>query len=208
MCDPDHAASWTLSEALTWGQRRDPPDAFEDFLITLHGLCGSGRVQAFGRRQTGSRYGSLLPIPAADWTESYFDSDGEKLRSGDLFLGILHKRLAWTSLRFSEADLIREWPPTGAAAFATKQADNYWRERFSSRSERSIRERRRREWIDRFVVKQQQIRRWIPFVDIADACAKAASPVTITEVGEARALAYRRLVESIAKGEFERNGRS
>jgi hypothetical protein len=104
--------------------------------------------------------------------------------------------------------LIREWPPAGAAAFATEQADNYRRDRFSSRSERSIRERWRREWIDRFAVKQRQIRRWIPFVDIADACARAASPVIITEEDQARALAYRRLVESMARGEFERNGRS
>ena len=150
----------------------------------------------------------MAAIPPTDWLGLYFDSDGEQLRSGDLLLGILHKRLAWTSPRFSKADLIREWPPAGAAAFATEQARNYWRDRFSSGSERSIRERWRRGWIDRFAVKQRQIRRWIPFVDIADACARAASPVTITEEGEARALTYRRLVESMARGEFERNGRS
>ena len=45
-------------------------------------------------------------------------------------------------------------------------------------------------------------------MDIADACARAVSPVTITEEAAARALAYRRLVESMARGEFERNGRS
>lgn len=37
---------------------------------------------------------------------------------------------------------------------------------------------------------------------------QGSSPVTITEEDQARALAYRRLVESMARGEFERNGRS
>lgn len=39
-------------------------------------------------------------------------------------------------------------------------------------------------------------------------CARAASPVSIAEEDEARALAYRRLVESMSRGEFEKNGRS
>jgi hypothetical protein len=208
MSDPDHAVSWTLSEALAWGQRRDPPDAFRDFLTTLHQLCSSGRVQAIGIWQDGGPCDALVPIAVSDWPELYFDSDGEQLRSGDLFSGVLHRRRAWTSVRFSQADLVREWPGTGAAAFATELADEYWRVRFSARSERSIQERRRREWIGRFAAKQRHIRRWIPFVDIADECARAASPVSITEEDEVRALAYRRLVDSMARGEFEKNGRS
>jgi hypothetical protein len=178
MSDPDQAALWTLPEALAWGQGRDPPDAFRDFLETLHHLCGSGRVQAFGLRRRGGLSDTLAAIPPNDWLELYFDSDGEQLGSGDLFLGILHKRLAWTSLRFSKADLIREWPPAGAAAFATEQADNYWGDRFRAGSDRTIRQRWRREWIDRFAAKQREIRKWIPFVDIADVCARAASPAT------------------------------
>jgi len=104
--------------------------------------------------------------------------------------------------------LVREWPKAGAAAFATEQSDKYSGDRFRARGKREIRERWRREWIDRFAAKQQHIRRWISFVEIADACARAASPVSIVEEDEARALAYRRLVESMARGEFERNGRS
>jgi len=73
---------------------------------------------------------------------------------------------------------------------------------------RRKRERWRREWIDRFFKRQQQARRWISFVEIADMCARAASPVSIAAEEEARALAYPRLVESTWRGEFERNGRS
>lgn len=208
MSDPDQAALWTLTEALAWGQGRDPPDALRDFLETLDELCRSGRVQAFGLRQTESPRNTLEPLPASDWIELYFDSDGKQLRSGDLFSGRLHNRRPWTSVRFSQADLIREWPKAGAAAFATEQADKYWANRFRGRSNRSIRERWRRGWIDRFAAKQREIRRWIPFVEIADACARAASPVTIAEEDGAHALAYRRLVDSIARGEFERNGAS
>lgn len=208
MTGRDNAVFWTLTEALAWGQTRDPPDAFRHFLLTLHGVCSSGRVQAIGYRPSGQLRNALVPIPAADWIELYFDSDGERLRSGDLFSGVLHRRRAWTSVRFSQADLIREWPKAGAANFVTEQADKYWEDRCRARDKRNIRERWRREWIDRFAAKQQQVRRWISFVEIADVCARAASPVSIAEEGEARALAYRRLVESMARGEFERNGRS
>ena len=149
MSDPDHTASWTLPEALTWGQERDPPEAFRDFLLTLHGLCHSGRVHATGCRRASQPRDAVVPIPAADWMGLNFDSDGEKLRSGDLFSARLPGRV-WTSVRFSRADLIREWPRTGAAAFATK----YWTDRFCGRRERTIRERWRREWIDRFAAKQ------------------------------------------------------
>src|SRR6266446_1335429 len=123
MSDPDNAIFWTLSEALAWGQRRDPPDSCYDFLRTLHELCSAGRVHAIGHRPNDRPDDALVPIPASDWVELYFDSDGEQLRSGDLFSGILDRRRAWTSVRFSQADLVREWPKAGAAAFVEEQAD-------------------------------------------------------------------------------------
>lgn len=165
-------------------------------------------MHAIGFSPAGQPRDGLIPIPASDWVELYFDSDGEQLRSGDLFSGILLQRLAWTSVRFSQADLVREWPKAGAAAFVKEQADKYWEDRFRARGKRRIRERWRQKWIDRFAAKQQQVRRWISFVEIADVVARAASPISIAEEDEARALAYRRLVESIARGEFEKNGRS
>jgi hypothetical protein len=208
MTGPDNAVFWTLPEALAWGQTRDPPDSFEDFLRTLHELCSSGRVHAIGHRLTGQPRNAFIRIPASDWAELYFDSDGEQLRSEDVFSRILYRRRAWTSVRFSQADLVREWPKAGAAAFVKGEANKYFGDRFRARGKRSIRERSRQEWIDRFDAKQQQVRRWISFVEIADECARAASPVTITEEDQTRALAYRRLVESMARDEFETNGRS
>ena len=205
MSDRDRADFWTLSESLAWGQRQDPPASFQDFLRTLHELCSAGRVHAIGHRPTGLSRDALVPIPPG-WMELYFDSDGEKLRSEDLFSGLLHGRRTWISVQFSQADLVREWPKAGAAAFVTELASSYWDQRDAGR--RYDRERSRREWIDRFAAKQRQIRRWISFVDIADACARAAAPASISEEREAHSLAYRRLVESISRGEFEKNGKS
>jgi hypothetical protein len=138
--------------------------------------------------------------------ELYFDSDGEKLRSEDLFSGFLHRRRTWISVQFSQADLVREWPKAGAAAFVRELASRYRDQRDPGR--RYDRERSRREWIDRFAAKQRQIRRWIPFVEIGDVCARAAALASFVEEREARDLAYRRLVESISRGEFEKNGKS
>ena len=208
MSDPYHAVFWTLPEALAWGEERDPPDSFYDFLRTLHKLCSSGRVHAIGFSWADQRRDALAPISALYWVELYFDSDGEQLHSGDLFSGIFDRRRAWTSVRFSRTDLVREWPKAGAAAFLKEQADKYWEDRFQARVKRNIRERWRQKWIERFAAKHHQVRRWISLVEIADACARAASPVSIAEEGEARALAYRRLVESMTRGEFEKNGRS
>ncbi len=208
MTGPDNKVFWTLLNALAWGQTRDPPDSFQDVLRTLHELCSSGRVHAIGRRLTGQPRNAFIRIPASDWVELYFDSDGEQLRSEDVFSRILYRRRAWTSVRFSQADLVREWPNAGVAGFVKEHDDKYWGDRFRARGERTIRERSRQKWIDRFAAKQQEVRRWISFVEIADVCARAASPVSIAAEEEARALAYRRLVESMARGEFERNGRS
>jgi hypothetical protein len=207
MSDPDHSNSWTLPEALAWGQGQDPPDSWQDFLRTLHALCRSGRVSALGRL-TGQPHDTLVPISASDWADLYFDSDGKQLRSADLLCGILHRRRAWTSVRFPQADLVREWPKAGAASFVTEQASRYWGNRLRERGQRGIRGQRRRDFINRFAAKQQRIRCWISFVEIADACARTASATSIAQEDEARSLAYRRLVESMARGEFEKNGKS
>jgi hypothetical protein len=224
MSQSDHAVFWTLPEALAWGQKRDPPDAFPDFLLTLYGLCCSGQVRAVGRRVEGAakvlwsnreevpRRVSVAPrprdlsepLPAREWEDLHFDSDGQKLRTEDLFSSS-HGRRAWTHVQFSRDDLIREWPTAGAADFA---ADRFWADRDQKAMQRRKRERWRREWINRFVRRQQQARRWISFVEIADMCARAASPGSIAAEEEARALAYRRLVESMWRGEFETNGLS
>jgi hypothetical protein len=129
MSDRDHAVFWTLSESLAWGQRQDPPASVYDFLRTLHELCSDGRVHAIGHGPTGRSRDALVPIPAPGWMELYFDSDGEKLRSEDLFSGILHRRRTWISVQFSQADLVREWPKAGAAAFVRELASSYWNQR-------------------------------------------------------------------------------
>ena len=108
MSDLDDTAFLVLPDMLAWGQRRDPPDGFADFLLTLHALCACGRVRALGYRPTNKPPVALTPIPAADWTTLYFDSDGKQLRSGDLFSGVLCRCRAWISVRFSLADLARE----------------------------------------------------------------------------------------------------
>src|SRR6266851_2975022 len=227
MSDPDHAAFCTLPEALAWGQKRDPPGAFSDSLWTLYELCRSGRVHAVGRRlewtskplwsnreevvQQASAEPRPCdlhePIPDREWEDLHFDSDGQKLRTEDLF-SISRERRAWTHVQFSRDDLIHEWPKAGAAAFIEAEADRLWADRDQKAIQRRKRERWRRKWIDRFFKRQQQARRWISFIEIADMCARAASPVSIAAEEAARALAYRRLVESIWRGEFERNGRS
>jgi hypothetical protein len=113
MSEPDRAVFWSLPEALAWGQKRDPPDAFADFILTLHGLCHSGRVHAAGRRlelaskplrrsrekvaqrpSVEPRPGHLSePIPNRQWEDLHFDIDGKELRTGDLF-SISHDRRA------------------------------------------------------------------------------------------------------------------
>jgi hypothetical protein len=147
-----------------------------------------------------------MPIPAIDWVDIWFDSDGEKLHCADLCSGILHRRRRWTSVGFSQVDLIHEWPCAGAPAFANEQTNSYWGR--WERQRRYARERWRREWINRFAEKQRRIRRWISFVEIVDVCARAAGPASIAEEDDLRSLTYRRLVESISRGEFEEHGKS
>jgi hypothetical protein len=215
---------WELPEVLAWGQDRDPPDVFADVLATLHALCLSGDVHAIGYRCEAPKCAgravagsattvdrpieTLEPIPADNWTELYFDSDGERLRSEDLFSGILRRRRAWTSVRYSQADLVKRWPKAGSRAFVKAAADRYRSDWEQKPTQPVARSAWRGKWINRFADRQRLARRWIPFVDIADICARAASPASIAAEEEARALAYRRLAESIWRGEFERAGGS
>jgi hypothetical protein len=205
MTDPDPAVFLTLPEALAWGQSCEPPVALRDFLPTLHRLCRSGRIHAVGR-PSDRPYHALTPIPSTDWIDIWFDSDSEKLHCANLFSGILHRRRVWNSVAYSQVDLIREWPRAGAAALANEQADSYWG--YWERQRRYAREAWRREWIDGFAEEQRRIRRWISFVEIVDVCARAAGPASTAEEDDLRSLTYRRLVESISRGEFEKDGKS
>lgn len=129
MSDPDYAVLWTLSEALAWGQRHDPPDGFRDFLTTLHELSSSSRVQAFGFCQDADRRDALVPIAASDWRRLCFVSDGKGLLTADLFLALGSR----CEPRFGSRKPI--WsgsgPAAGAVAFATGLADRYWRGKFT-----------------------------------------------------------------------------
>jgi hypothetical protein len=60
----------------------------------------------------------------------------------------------------------------------------------------------------RFVERQRLGRRWIALVDLADWCAQSTTRASVAEEDDARELAYRRLVESVLIGEFERDGTS
>jgi hypothetical protein len=205
MSDSNHAILLTLPEALTWAKSREPPTALRVLLAMLHQLCRSGRVRALGRPSRGPSDASV-PIPASEWVDLWFDSDGEKLRCTDLFLGILPRRRAWTSVQFSQVDLAREWPRVDDAADAVERARMCWWAR--ERQTQNVRERSRQEWIDNFVDKQRRIRRWISFEEIADVCARTAAPASTTEEDDVRSLAYRRLLVSFSRGEFERDGKS
>jgi hypothetical protein len=79
MSDIDRVVWLTLAEALDWGQRRDPPESFGDFLATVHELCRSDRVRSRGRRWTTGD--AVEPIPASEWANLWFDSDGQRFRS-------------------------------------------------------------------------------------------------------------------------------
>jgi hypothetical protein len=70
------------------------------------------------------------------------------------------------------------------------------------------RQRRRRQWIAKFVGRQRIGRRWVALVDIVDWCAQSTTSATREEEAKAREVAYQRLTDSVRKGEFERGGRS
>jgi hypothetical protein len=66
----------------------------------------------------------------------------------------------------------------------------------------------RREWIVKFAERQRIARRWVAIVDLIDWCAHSTTTASIDAEAAARKLAYRRLTESMRRGEFEHDGRS
>jgi hypothetical protein len=104
----------TLTEGLVWGERREPPDAFRDFLLTLHHLCSNDRVNAIGCL-SDQPYEGPVPIPASDWVDLYFDSDGEKLRNTGLFSRLLlfHHPVCLSFLDTADRDQIQKFREAG-----------------------------------------------------------------------------------------------
>ncbi len=70
------------------------------------------------------------------------------------------------------------------------------------------REKWRGEWITNFAARQRLARRWISFVDLADWCAQSTTAASLDEEAKAREVAYRRLADSVRRGEFQRDTRS
>jgi hypothetical protein len=66
----------------------------------------------------------------------------------------------------------------------------------------------RRQWIAKFADRQRIGRRWIAVVDLVHWCAQSTTAAGIDEEQKARDLTFRRLADSILKGEFEREGPS
>lgn len=199
MSDIDRATWLTLVEVVEWGQSRDQPELFRSFLVTLYDLCRSSRVRARGRRWTTRD--AVQAIPASEWGDLWFDSDGQRFRSHDLRSGIEGRR-AWTEIQFSRDDLIAHWPQTGGAAGEKALADQY-------RAKRDWALRRtewRRQWIERFAGRQRVARQWIALPEIADWCARSVTGADAAAEERARTLAFQRLDQSARNGEFEREG--
>jgi hypothetical protein len=66
----------------------------------------------------------------------------------------------------------------------------------------------RQEWIARFAERQRIVKHWIALIDLVDWCAQSTTAANNEEEAQARGVAYRRLSESMRRGEFERDGRS
>jgi hypothetical protein len=67
--------------------------------------------------------------------------------------------------------------------------------------------RRREHSIVRFAERQNRVRQWLAFREIADWCARATTGASIDNEETARRLAYQRLDQSARNGEFDRNER-
>lgn len=110
-------------------------------------------------------------------------------------------------------DLERLWPsppaleePRGPLECATAGLEASGTEEQLARKWQ--REKWRRQWISKFAGRQRTVRRWIAVADLADWCAQSTTSVSIEVEARTRELAYRRLTESVQKGEFEHDGRS
>lgn len=94
-----------------------------------------------------------------------------------------------------------------------EDVERLWPMRPGSQDEdrRAIQRTRRKwrsEWIARFAERQRIARRWIALIDLVDWCAQSTTAASDDEEAKARVVAYRRLVELMRRGEFERDGRS
>jgi hypothetical protein len=107
-------------------------------------------VRSRGRRWTNGD--AVEPIPASEWANLWFDSDGQRFRSYDLWSGTIKWQHAWTDVSFRHDDLTVHWPLTGASSFLKMLADQ--------RRDRAARRREwRQQWIERFVDRQRAARR-------------------------------------------------
>lgn len=70
------------------------------------------------------------------------------------------------------------------------------------------REKWRRQWIAEFAERQRATRRWIAITDLVGWCAHSTTTASLEAEAQAREVAYRRLINSLLKGEFERDDRS
>lgn len=95
-----------------------------------------------------------------------------------------------------------------AAAVAAIEARNCATETPEDFAPRRRRRRWRREWIAKFAERQRIARRSVAVVDLIDWCAHSTTSASIEAEVQARELAYRRLTESMQRGEVERDGRS
>lgn len=100
----------------------------------------------------------------------------------------------------------KEWPkyladPDGAVIVQSREEEDRQKAMWRRRSWR-------RDWIAKFAERQRIARRWIALIDLVDWCAQSTTAASDDEEAKARVVAYRRLVESMRRGEFERNGRS
>jgi hypothetical protein len=201
--------TWKWSQAIVWAMWRDEE---------LVALCGQDSL-SFAERHAERIRAGLPPAGSEQELRKLLRSGritarGQKEGADDVEPAAADAWSEWAGMpsgwgedeiTFDAGEMRRELPYISEDARPKRSTDT---QRFQSRHSQHIWERWRREWIDRFAAKQRQIRRWISFVEIADASARAGAPTSISEEDEARSLAYRRLVESMSRGEFEKNGRS
>jgi hypothetical protein len=70
------------------------------------------------------------------------------------------------------------------------------------------REKRRRQWINRFRERQRVERKWIEFREIATWCAQSSTAVSAKDEQQAFDLSCQRFAEAVLQGEFEADARS
>jgi len=189
---------------VVWGRSLDPPESFQNFLRTLHELCRSNRVPAFGRRwaaNTGAPAIALEPISPHEWADLHFNSDGEKLQNDDLSSFSL-RRPGWTFVQFPADDLIREWPQAGGAAFVEELADRYWATR-----ERAFEKRTKRlSTFNRRVRCLRRDGRWVSIRELSDWLAHEAQATALD--GDLKACTYREFWRASRNREFDRDGKT